>query len=477
MNFSCAVAWCVPFPSTRKQLLLAACWLTLLVSLSNAVVADRPNLVFIVVDDVGYGDLGCYGQDKIRTPCLDRLASEGTRFTDYYVQTVCGPSRSALLTGRHPVRSGGWGMPSSEIAFSELLKQAGYATCHIGKWDVSDRKPIPGRIPNDKGFDYFWGSLGANDLGGIQLWDNREPLELSNDMAGLSKTYTDRSIAWVEEHRRKSPEQPFLLYLCHTMMHVVIDASPEFKNRTGHGLYADAMEELDHEIGRIVDAIDALGEKENTLIVFFSDNGPWNNAQEKQHRKNGDKVAWSRGPEVAWGSSGPLRDGKATTYEGGIRVPGMVRMPGRVPASRVSQAIFSTVDWMPTLASIVGFPVPSDRHLDGLDQSDLLFGKNERGVRETLAYYHLTDLQAYRYRNWKYVLPKANQGAQLYDLANDLSESKDVATANPDIVALIEKLIEKERSHGLNPAIAETKAATKKFKPPARDTTQKKKTY
>jgi len=285
----------------------------------------KPNFVIIFTDDQGYGDLGCYGSKTIRSPRLDRLAQEGTRFTDFYAQPVCGPSRSALLTGRYPVRSRGWSMPESEITLAELLKTTGYTTGCIGKWDVSNRKDIKGRVPNDQGFDYYYGTLGANDNGTVRLYDNRRPMGVDRDMASLTRRYTDKGIGFLEANR-----------------------------------YDDVIEELDYHTGRLFDAIDRLGLRDNTLVVFTTDNGPWNNMQENLRKKH--KGA------VAWGSSGPLREGKGSTWEGGVRVPCIVRWPGHVPAGRVSDAIFSTVDFMPTIANLAGYNVPKDRIIDGVDQ-------------------------------------------------------------------------------------------------------------
>ena len=196
--------------------------------------ATKPNFVIIFTDDQGYGDLGCYGSETIRSPRLDLLATEGTRFTDFYAQPVCGPSRSALLTGRYPVRSQGWSMPESEITLAELLKTAGYTTGCIGKWDVSNRKDIKGRVPNDQGFDYYWGTLGANDNGAVRLYDNRKPIGIDRDMASLTKRYTDKGIEFLKANKNK----PFLLYLAHTMAHSVIDATAKFKGKSKGGLLA-----------------------------------------------------------------------------------------------------------------------------------------------------------------------------------------------------------------------------------------------
>ena len=219
--------------------------------------AEKPNIVIVFTDDQGYGDLACYGSEKNRTPRLDQLAKEGTRFTSFYSQTVCGPSRSALLTGRQPLRSKGWGMPASEITWAELIRKVGYQTACIGKWDVSNRKAIIERMPNAQGFDYYFGPLGANDGGVVKFHEHHNPAGTSRDMGELTTLYSEKSLAWLKEKR--DPEKPFVLYLAHTMMHTIIDASNRFRGKSEGGLYGDVVEEFDFETGRLLDALDELG--------------------------------------------------------------------------------------------------------------------------------------------------------------------------------------------------------------------------
>jgi len=396
--------------------------------------APRPNFVIVFTDDQGYGDLGCYGSKTIRSPRLDKLAEEGSRFTDFYAQIVCGPSRSALLTGRYPIRSRGWGMPESEITLAELLQRVGYATCCIGKWDVSSRKPIIQRMPNNQGFDYYWGTLGANDNGSVRFHENNKAIGTTRDMASLTRRYTDKGIEFIKANK----DRPFLLYLAHTMVHSVIDASPEFKGKSKGGLYSDCVEEIDFHTGRLLDAIDELGLRDNTMVIFTTDNGPWNNFQESLRPKH--KGA------IAWGSSGPLREGKGSTYEGGLRVPCIVRWPGRVPAGRTSRAIFSTLDFLPTFAHLAGYEVPKDRIIDGVDQTALLLGKSETGARDNFYYFCQNELHAVRQGKWKLMLPgrkrfygyvkdKGSGGVELYDLESDIGEKENVAGEHPEIVA------------------------------------------
>jgi len=401
---------------------------------ANSPAKTKPNFVIIFTDDQGYGDLGCYGSKTIRSPRLDRLAREGTRFTDFYAQPVCGPSRSALLTGRYPVRSQGWSMPESEITLAELLKTVGYTTGCIGKWDVSNRRDIKGRIPNDQGFDDYFGTLGANDNGTVTLYDNRQPLGVDRDMASLTQRYTDKGIEFLKANKDK----PFLLYLAHTMAHSIVDATAKFKGKSKGGLYSDVIEELDYHTGRLLDAIDELGLRNNTLVIFTTDNGPWNNMQERLRERH--KGA------IAWGSSGPLREGKGSTWEGGVRVPCIARWPRHVPSGRVSKAIFSTIDFLPTLAGLAGYEVPTDRVIDGLDQTALLLGKSESGARDHIYYLCRNELHGVRKGKWKLLLPnrknyygyvkdRGSEGMELYNLEADIGEKHNVVKQHPEIVS------------------------------------------
>ncbi len=428
-----------------------------LFSLSSADEKQRPNFLIIFIDDMGYGDLGCYGGTEARTPHIDELASQGTRFTSFYAQTVCGPSRGALMTGRYPHRiGGGWTTNADEIFISEILQESGYHTGCVGKWDMSKRRYQEELVPNSQGYDYYYGALGANDANKVTLYHNREKLETTEDMAGLSRLYTDKSIEFLEQ---QTEDTPFLLYLAHTMMHVVIDASPEYRDRTGKGLYADTLEELDAETGRLLAKLDELGFAENTVVLFTSDNGPWSNDHTKQHAKNQKYVGWTKGPEIPWGSAGPLRGAKGSTWEGGVRVPGIVRWPGQVAAGATSDAIVSTLDILPTFASLAeaADKVPSDRIVDGVDQTDLFLGKNEAGTRDGFHYWDGNELQAVRDGDWKLRLaglknlrkwPELDRGTQdveLYNLKSDLGEENNVAEENPEVVAKLSKIAEEAK--------------------------------
>jgi len=412
----------------------------IVVSAELSAASPKPNIVIIFTDDQGYADLACYGNKLNKTPRLDQLAKEGTRFTSFYSQTVCGPSRSALLTGRQPIRSGGWGMPADEITWAELIRKVGYQTACIGKWDVSNRKAIIPRMPNAQGFDYFYGALGANDAGVVKLHENNEAAGSTRDMGGLIKLYTDKSIDYLKNKR--DPKKPFVLYLAHTMMHTIIDASPKFRGKSKGGLYGDVVEEFDYETGRLLDALDELKLSGDTLVIYTSDNGPWNQDRYTKRKKGHPDGA------VFWGEAGPLRNGKGSPYEAGYRLPCIVRWPGKVPADRVNDAIFATIDFMPTFASLCGFDVPKDRHIDGIDQADLLFGKRETG-REFF-YFNKAGV---RKGKWKYLKPNAHfhgyavddsrkKVDELFDLSSDLGERTNLAAKHPEIVAELKKLME-----------------------------------
>ena len=404
---------------------------------------ECPNILIIFTDDQGYADLGCFGNKKNKTPRLDQLAKEGTRFTSFYAQPVCGPSRSALLTGRYPVRSKGWGMPASEITFAELMKPAGYQTVCIGKWDVSNRKEIIERMPNAQGFDYYYGTLGANDNGFIKFHENNTAVGETEDMSCTIRLYTDKAIDFLEN--RRDPNKPFVLYLAHTMLHTIIDASPEFKGKSAGGLYGDVVEELDHETGRLLDKLDTLGLRDNTLVIYTTDNGPWCQSKYYENKKGHPEGS------IFWGDPGQLRAGKGSAYEAGSRVPCIVRWPGKVPAGRTSDALWATIDLMPTFTALSGVKPPQDRVIDGIDQTALLLGQTEEG-RETFIYDQVGDGDAnmgvgIRKGKWKLLLPgrKPEQdhrflmdfgtnGLELYDLDRDIGEKNNVVDDHPEVV-------------------------------------------
>ncbi|MEN1704647.1 MAG: sulfatase-like hydrolase/transferase [Planctomycetota bacterium] len=399
----------------------------------------RPNILVIFTDDQGYADFGSFGSTMHNTPRMDELAAQGTKFTDFYAQSVCGPSRSALLTGRYPVRSRGWNMPTEEITWAEMLKTVGYDTACIGKWDVSNRQENIPRMPNAQGFDYYFGALGANDNGVIFYHENNEPAGSSSDMSSVTRLYTDKAIDYLTNMR--DPTKPFAMYLSHTMPHTDIDASPAFLGQSEGGLYGDVIEEFDFETGRLLDTLEQLGLADNTIIIYTTDNGPWN-----QDLYIDNETGHPPGSKF-WGDSGPLREGKGSMYEGGVRTPCIIRWPGRVPAGVESDAVFTTLDLLPTFATLAGFQLPTDRIIDGVDQTDLILGKDPGGARDT--YVYTTQIprviaNGIRRGKWKYLRPQQfvpgyavvdrAEVDELYDLEADIGETVNLADQHPEIV-------------------------------------------
>ena len=331
-------------------------------------------------------------------------------------------------------------MPASEITFAELIREVGYQTACIGKWDVSNRKPIIPRMPNAQGFDYYFGTLGANDGGSVAFHENNQAAGKTSDMASLTRLYTDKAIDFLKNKRDK--EKPFILYVAHTMMHTIIDASPRFRGNSNGGLYGDVVEEFDYETGRLLDVLDKQGLRDNTLVIYTSDNGPWNQPAYTEKKKGHPEGA------IFWGEAGPLREGKGSCYEAGYRVPCIVRWPGRVKAGAESDAIFSTLDFMPTFAALTGFNVPGDRVIDGVDQKNLLLGKTPEGNRETFVYRD----NGIRRGKWKYLKAKHNvynyardtqrkEAEELYNLEEDIGETKNLAEKHPEIVFELKQMM------------------------------------
>jgi arylsulfatase A len=415
--------------------------LVLSIILLHPAFAAQPNVILINCDDLGYGDLACYGAKDIRTPHLDRMAAEGTRFTDFSVTTaLCTPSRAALMTGKYPGRVGlavgvlrpdaQTGLAGSETTLAEIFKAAGHATGCIGKWHLGFLK---GMRPMDQGFDSYYGVMHNLDKfetvvfekeGGMPVLRGdaveRRPA-VPAEMTGL---YTAEALKFIEQHRA----QPFFLYLAHAMPHIPFDASPKFKGKSQRGLYGDAIEELDDSTGQILDKLRALNLAEKTLVIFTSDNGPER-----------------RTP----GTAAPLTGTKHTVYEGGLRVPCIAWWPGKVPAQRVCDEFVSALDLMPTFAHLVETPPPA--RLDGFDQLDLLLGRpGARSARNrlfSLYGYKERRLESMREDHWKLHL-----GAQpkLYDLQADVSETTDVAAQHPEIVQKLTGEAQEIRTATLN---------------------------
>ena len=322
-----------------------------------------PNFVVIFADDMGYGDAGCFGSKDIRTPRIDRMAKEGMRFTSFYGQPICGPSRASIMTGCQPLRVAERGnvknvhpiLHAKEITIAEVLKTKGYATACFGKWDLAKHAQkgfFIDLFPTRQGFDYFFGTPTSNDAL-VNLYRNEKLIEPKTNMAPLTKRYTDEAIAFM----KKNKDQPFFVYLPHTMPHTRLDATAQFKGKSKRGLYGDVIEEIDFNVGRILDAVEEMDLSKNTYVLFTSDNGPWL-IKNKNHQDG-------RLPGDHGGSAGPLRSGKVSTFEGGVRVPTVLWGPGRVPVGATCDKIASTLDVLPTLAALAGAETPQDRVIDG----------------------------------------------------------------------------------------------------------------
>ncbi len=444
----------------KLYIALTTC-LLLLFQLTSPVEAERkPNFIIIFTDDQGYQDVGCFGSPEIKTPRLDRMASEGRKFTSFYAQTVCGPSRAALMTGCYPLRTAKKRKPvdihpylhPEEITIAEVLKTQGYATAVFGKWDLAGHSQRPfddtkkrgydlDLLPLHQGFDYYFGTPGSNDAV-VNLIRNNEMIEEKADMGLLTKRYTDEAIGFIRNHK----DEPFFVYLAHTMPHTLLGVSEDFKDKSERGLYGDVIEEIDFNVGRILDTVNELKLQDNTYVLFFSDNGPW--------FKKGDHG----------GSALPLRGAKTSTWEGGLRVPCIMWAPGRIPAGTTCDEIAATMDMMPTLAKLAGTTAPKDRIIDGHDITNLMHGvEGAKSQKKAYYYYQHTHLQAVRAGQWKLYLPRPAEPAWgpkwaghidpkdvfdideplLYNLQADIGEQTNVADKHPEIVKRLLKLAKK----------------------------------
>ncbi len=419
---------------------------------------DRlPNLVIIFADDLGYGDLGVYGHPTINTPALDRMASEGMKFTQFYTAaSVCTPSRAGLLTGRLPVRSGmmgprrvlfpnsAGGLPPEEITIAEALKTKGYATAAIGKWHLGH---LPQYLPVSNGFDSYFGIPYSNDMSPAHnkgegarnypptpLIRNAEVVEHEPDQRELTRRYTEEALRFIRENQSK----PFFLYFAHTFPHIPLFASSRFEGKSSRGLYGDTVEELDWSVGEVLRTLRELGLAENTLVVFTSDNGPWLT----QHLNGG--------------SAGLLREGKGSTWEGGMRVPGIAWWPGKVKGGQSTQALATTMDLFGTALDMAGVQPPTDRVIDGVSLLPVLLGKAD-AVRDEVFYYRTGDLWAVRKGPWKaHFITRSAYGAdpqvvhdtpELYNLQNDPSEKYNVADEHPEVIAEIQAVVARHNAN------------------------------
>ncbi len=408
-----------------------------------------PNFVFIFADDQGYQDLGCFGSPDIATPRIDAMAAAGVRCTNFLAAApVCTPSRAALMTGCYAQRvslprvlfpQDNVGLSSYEVTLAELLKARGYSTACIGKWHLGHHAPF---LPTRHGFDSYFGLPYSNDMRPENKARNYPPLPLMRDekvieenpdQSLLTERYTAEAIAFIE----KNQQRPFYLYLPHTMVHVPLFVSQRFAGESKRGLYGDAVAGIDWSTGQILDTLKRLGLEQNTLVFYTSDNGPW-----LAQGKNG-------------GSALPLREGKGTIYEGGMREPCIAYWPGRVPAGRTCDEFFSTLDILPTFAALAGTAAPTDRIIDGCDVGPLLLGQSgATRARPDFYYYNGYALRAVRLGDWKLVLPgtRVTLGTRtpipeaLYNLREDVSEKNNLVEKHPDMAAKLRALAETARA-------------------------------
>ncbi len=418
-----------------------------------------PDVVVILFDDLGYGDLGIYGSESIRTPNIDRLAAEGVRFTNAYsASPYCSASRAALLTGRYAARAEldlvvqspgsfrdrllklGWRnrrLPAEEITLAEVLQSSGRATAAFGKWHLGNRSPS---LPNDLGFDHYYGILNSNDQGRPAVWQGREIVERHPvDQAALTRRYTERAVAFLEDQK----DGPFFLYLPHTFPHIPLHVDPERLGTSEGGLYGDVVEELDDSVGTIVATLERLGRAENTLIVVTSDNGPW-----------------------FQGSRGNTRGRKLEIFEGGMRVPLIVHWPAGIAGGLVVDAPVISTDIFPTVLELAGLPLPEDRIVDGKSLVEVL-NDNGSGPHEAIYYHQLGKVKAVRSGRFKYhdrhrvgfgnpmdwpLEPTLPRGPWLFDLSLDPLESYDVSAKHPGTARRLRELLEtRQRELDTNP--------------------------
>ncbi|UCH14978.1 MAG: sulfatase [Bacteroidales bacterium] len=350
---------------------------------------ELPNIIHIFADDLGYGDLSCFGATDIKTSNIDRIASEGIRFTEFYsASPVCSPSRAGLLTGRLPQRMGingvffpesFTGMPQDEITIAEMLKEKDYTTGIVGKWHLGHLHKF---LPLQQGFDSYFGIPYSNDMESVLYMRGNNVEEFNVDQRYITRRYTEEAIKFIDQNK----DNPFFLYIAHNMPHVPIYASENFMGTSERGLYGDVVQELDWSVGQILERLEQLNLLENTLVIFSSDNGPW-------------LVMEDHG-----GSAGILREGKQYTFEGGMRVPTVAMWKSKIPEGIVYNDIATQMDWLPTIAKISGISLPEDRIIDGRDISEVLFNTGKR-EDSTYMYFDGADLQCYRKGNWKIKKP------------------------------------------------------------------------
>ncbi|MGB7405908.1 MAG: sulfatase [Pacificimonas sp.] len=405
-------------------------------ALFPAAATDRPNIIVILADDLGWGDIGVNGAELIETPRLDRMAAEGARLTSFYASAnVCTPARAALMTGRYAIRSGladqviqPWsthGLPASEITLPELLKSNGYRTALLGKWHLGHQ---PEHHPLEHGFDRFFGIPYSNDMNPLALYEGREAVEQPVEQATLTRRLTQAAIDIVQN----DTDEPFFIYLAHPMPHIPLHASEAFRGRSAAGLYGDVVEELDHEVGRLIDEVVASGKANDTVIVFTSDNGPWFE-----------------------GSSGPFRGRKGSSWEGGYRVPFITYAPGRIAPGTESGAPAGLIDLLPTFAELGGATVPGDRPIDGRDIWPVLTAGAD-SPHEAIWFFDNDQITALPVGNERLVFQDYYRGFDLpldqfgsfllFDLEQDPTESYSLSRARKERVAELRERLEAARA-------------------------------
>jgi arylsulfatase A-like enzyme len=405
---------------------------------------DRPNIVLVNCDDLGYGDLGCYGSEQNDTPVLDRMAAEGIRFTDFYMaSSICSPSRGAMMTGCYPRRIGfdsfdgqgvlfpgdPTGLHRDEITIADVLKERGYATKLVGKWHCGDQ---PEFLPTRHGFDSYYGLPYSNDMGRQNGSEFRPPLPLLRDeeviqqqpdQAAITERYVEESVRFLRENR----ETPFFLYFAHMHVHLPLYAADRFQQISRNGPYGACVAAIDWAMGAILHELQRLGLEEKTLVIFTSDNGSTTRYE---------------------GSNAPLRSRKSTTWEGGIRVPCIARWPGKVPAGTVCGEVATAMDFFPTFAVLAGAEVPTDRTIDGKEIAPLLFGEPDaKSPHEAFYYYMQSNLEAVRVGDWKLHVAKRKDDLQeLYNLAEDIGEENNLYDRHPEKVRELEAYLDRARA-------------------------------
>ena len=410
----------------------------------------KPNIVVIFIDDLGYADIGPFGATKQKTPNLDRMAAEGMKLTSFYAAPVCSVSRAQLLTGCYGARvsvpgvyspAGPQGLNPKEVTIAEHLKELGYATQCVGKWHLGDQ---PEFLPTKQGFDHYLGIPYSNDMQRKSKETGERVVPLVRDEK-VAELLTDAQQSWVVERYTKeavgfiraNKDRPFFLYLPHSAVHTPIHPGEKFRGKSANGRFGDWVEEMDWSVGQVLDTVRDLRLGERTLVVFTSDNGPW-------------LVKGADG-----GSAKPLRGGKGSTWEGGVRVPTIAWWPGKIAPKSESNAVAGTIDLLPTCVSIAGGKVPAEPVIDGRDLSPVLFGASKESPREAHYYFSGYNLQAVRQGPWKLAIApqvdaadkttveESKTNPRLYNLDTDIGETTNVASKNPDVVEKLQKLAAK----------------------------------